>query len=310
MDAPSPIDLATGLFGSVLEIGSSTTAGPLTLVALFGSLPGPDYVLAQDLTAKGKLKIMELADRPEVSRILVQNDGLKAALILDADHVEGAKQDRIFATSVLVPATSTVLLPVTCVERGRWSTTSKAFGLSPHTAVTGARMYNKKMVAASLRSGGDHLGDQPAVWSHMEQIHRRATSSSPTGAMRHAYENRSSWMQDTMNAIPNPAPGQTGVMAFWGEGQVAVEAFDRSEALAKVWPRLLSGYVMEVVGLEPAEVKPGTEREVLGMLGRAEATAHAGMGLGTDVVLIAGGLTGGALVWEQGVVHAAAFGAI
>src|SRR5262245_29082193 len=117
MDAPSPIDLATGLFGSVLEIGPSTTAGPLTLVALFGSLPGPDYVLAQELTAKGKLRVMELADRPEVSRLMVQNDGLKAALILDADHLEGARQDRIAATTILVPATATVMLPVTCVER-------------------------------------------------------------------------------------------------------------------------------------------------------------------------------------------------
>ena len=164
MAAPSPVDLATNLFGSVLEVGPSTETGPLTLVRLYGSIPAPDYLLAQDADARGMLRVTEIG-AGIVGRILIWNRADLPVLLLDADHLEGAKQDRIAAATALIPANSKTGVPVTCVERGRWSRTSDAFRVSPHTAVTLARQYNLVGVGASLRATGSHVGDQRGVWS-------------------------------------------------------------------------------------------------------------------------------------------------
>jgi hypothetical protein len=102
MAAPSAVELVTSLFGSVLEVGPSVEAGPLTLVRLFGSLRAPDYLLARDAEARGVLSITETG-RGVVGQILVGNRADLPALLLDADHLEGARQDRIAAASVLVP---------------------------------------------------------------------------------------------------------------------------------------------------------------------------------------------------------------
>jgi hypothetical protein len=99
---------------------------------------------------------------------------------------------------------------VTCVEHGRWTGTSDAFHVSPHTAVTLARQYNRISVRASLRSTGDRVGNQAGVWSHIEGLHRAVATSSPTGAMRHAFEGRATWLGEIIEGIPDPAEDQTG----------------------------------------------------------------------------------------------------
>ncbi len=44
----------------------------------------------------------------------------RPVLLLDGEELVGAKQNRILNLTVLVPAHQTIVIPVSCVEAGRW----------------------------------------------------------------------------------------------------------------------------------------------------------------------------------------------
>ncbi len=69
------------------------------------------------------LKQLEVRERlePDPGELEVENRGEEMVFIMDGQGVWGGKQDRTAAISVLVPPRTTVVLPVNCLERERWS---------------------------------------------------------------------------------------------------------------------------------------------------------------------------------------------
>ncbi len=62
-----------------------------------------------------------------VPDLRVINRAEKMVLILDGEELVGAKQNRIVNTTILVAAQSTLVIPVSCVEQGRWSYRTLSF---------------------------------------------------------------------------------------------------------------------------------------------------------------------------------------
>ena len=112
-----------------------------------------------------------------------------------------------------------------------------------------------------------------------------------------------------VDGVGRPDAEHNGVMAFAGWRPLALDLFDRPETLAALWDRLVQGYAMDALTDEPASVG---EEFAYGFLKGiaaedAEATAHEGVGLGTDVILTSPTSVADALTWEGAVVHLAAF---
>ena len=61
--------------------------------------------------------------------LVVENPLDERVLLYDGEELVGAKQNRILNVSVLVEAKSTLQIPVSCVEQGRWSRASASFSL-------------------------------------------------------------------------------------------------------------------------------------------------------------------------------------
>lgn len=178
----------TELLKSGLEPGPHRRAGALTLVPLFGGAPAMDYLPASVAIGSGLLEIAEL-DGGSVPQVAAHNLGRLPVLLVDGEHIEGAMQNRVLNTTVLIAAQQETLLPVACVEHGRWHyERSAAFATSEDLAYPRLRAKNAATSGLSARMSRGRGVDQSEVWADVSAKHREVgVQESDTGALRHAF---------------------------------------------------------------------------------------------------------------------------
>lgn len=125
--------------------------------------------------------------------------------------------------------------------------------------------------------------------------------------MNDAYNQRRGDLDAIIEAFRSAAPGQTGAIACIGGRPIALDAFDRPETFAEIWPRLVSGYAADALGSPEAEVPDGAVQRFLSAAAGGHPTQHEGVALGEDVVITSPEVVGNALTWEGGIVHLALF---
>src|SRR5262245_55208960 len=105
-------------------IGAPITVGRISLIPLFAPANQPsgsplDYELASHAIAAGSLTVTEISEGGSVPNLQVDNKGPRPVLFIDGEELQGAKQNRILNTTVLIAANSKTNIPVSCVEQGR-----------------------------------------------------------------------------------------------------------------------------------------------------------------------------------------------
>jgi len=307
----APIDLVRDLLAGGIRIGEPRAAKALTFFPLFTDAPRePRYVVAAEAFETGTLTIGEL-EGGVVPQLVVQNRGELPVLLVDGEHLEGARQNRVLNTTVLAAPMHDTVIPVSCVEQGRWHFTGRQdFVPAPELAYAELREMKASFVAANARAGRGFTADQAKIWAEVERKRRQVSAGpSSTGAMRDTFAQRRAELDRIVASFPAPEPGQTGVIACVGRHPVALDAFEHPSVLARLWPRLVNGYAMDALGRRAGHPDPFAVPGFLAVASRGEATSHEGVGLGIDVILTAPALVALALTWERGVVHTAAFAA-
>ncbi|HWC14119.1 MAG TPA: DUF6569 family protein [Actinomycetota bacterium] len=309
----NPIASVVQLISEGLDPKEPKGSGPLTLVPLFGGVTAKEYAVGADAFADGTLTITEVDHDGDVTHLEAHNTGSLPVLLIDGEHLEGAKQNRILNATALVGANRTSTLPVACVEQGRWHYEDEhedgagKFSLSADIAYSDLRSKNASVRAANVRHSASREVDQSQVWDEVGKLHDRLGPVSATGAIRDSFDHRRIELDAIKEALMQPEVGQTGVIACIGGRPVALDAFDSPETLSKLWPRLLSGYALDAVGNPADKVEETAVAGFLSRAAQAESTSHEGLGVGMDVVLTAPDVVGNALTWEEGVVHLALF---
>ncbi|HXN58255.1 MAG TPA: DUF6569 family protein, partial [Candidatus Angelobacter sp.] len=227
-------------------------------------------------------------------------------LIIDGEILVGLKQNRVLNTTILVPAKSTLKIPVSCVEAGRWRrATSKAsradYGLSPKI-----RAMQRHSVTLSARATGKFVADQHAVWAQVEGSLGDLGVHSETRAYSDIEKQRRPEIEDRLTQL-QPKPGQTGVLALIGGEPVAFDLFDRPSTLARMWQGLIGSYIAE-------SLIPNTSNEPIDLdaavawirgAGAGEGTRHRAVGLGESVSITGPTHDTAALVVDGVAVHIA-----
>lgn len=303
------IEMVKGLVGGGLAPGEETVAGPLTIAPLFGGAVAKEYVLGQHAFADGTLKVGELhgGTVPELEAF---NHGTLPVLLLDGEHLKGARQDRVLNASILLPAQKRTVLPVSCVEQGRWHYEDET-SFAPAEGISYARLRRTSAQhrnVSAMRGEGRRV-DQGAVWEDVADKHREiGVQASPTGAMQDAFSTHAGELDGIVAGVGGARPGQTGAIAIVGGHVAALDAFDRPETFSSIWPRLVRGYALEALGqpIVAAQAGPAIASFLRDALS-APLVEAPGVGLGTDVVVTSEEIVGNALTWAEGVVHLALF---
>jgi hypothetical protein len=230
-----------------IRVGNPICHESLTVFPLITESNGQvDYLLSDEAIKAGSVTVQEVSEGGSVPDLLVENTADIRVLFLEGEELVGAKQNRILNTSVLLPAHSKTKIPVSCVERGRWSYKSRRFGSGGTHSPSRLRHSLKSSVSDSLSRGTGHRSDQGKVWEEVDKQQATLGVSSMTGAMADSFAANQEKINLYTEQFQYPE-GAVGVAVALGDKLVAVDLFDKAATCKKVWRRLLSGFILDSV---------------------------------------------------------------
>jgi hypothetical protein len=296
------------LVSDAIRYGEPRSFSGLTLVPLFSVCPAPfEYVLLSTAIRTGTAAIEEVG-LGHVPTLRIINRSAMPVLLVDGEHLVGVKQNRILNTTILVPEQSTLDIPVSCVERGRWSAPrGDARPISPMLFAE-IRARKTEAVTESVRRSGLYAANQSAIWQGVAQkFSDLAVPSAPTSAMHAAYEYRASEIDLYAKNLPWQS-GQTGVVAAVGGRILCADLFDRPESLEGLWDRLIPSYAVEALAHSTdGSLTVADARAFLQETAEAQVTEHPAVGRGTNLRITASDLVGAALQTEETIIHLSLF---
>jgi hypothetical protein len=298
---PSPGDLLTRI-----SLGRGITRGGVTLIPIF--LPELDSprVLTGDAAP---IEVAEM-DSASVPTIRVTNPGAVPVLLVEGETIRGGLQQRTFNVSIVVPPNSTLEVPVSCVEAGRWSggrEFRKGGSFTPRTV----RRNKQRGVREHVTRSGAKYSNQSDVWAGVDETLRSFNFESPTRNVADAdlFLERDDRLRRALQDLTarGPLPGQCGVVVCHGKRVVAVELFGSPELLRAQWTPLVRGVLLDVP--DQVDGRPSLDRALrfLERVQQAERTVAPGVGLGEEHHLQSDRVQGQVLTWDSTLLHASAF---
>jgi hypothetical protein len=267
------------------------------------------YQTLDEALGTGLLEVTEISEGGSVPTLRLVNRSDSRVFLMAGEQLVGAKQNRVLNTSIMVDRHSEMPIPVSCVEQRRWSYRSAQFSSSGLTSHHKLRRELSESVTTSFHSTGRPGSDQSRVWS---EVHRKLSSmgsNSETMAMEKAYEDTRPILDGMLRTLTAPAGCCGAVFAIQGK-IVGMDLFDQPQTLAKLWDKLIRGYAIDALEHRqesPQTTTADTVRTWLGTLDTLQDQAFPSPGIGEDVRLQGGKMSGSSLRVESWPVHTQVF---
>lgn len=289
-----------------LQVGRPFNYENLTIVPIYSSSASnrEDYITLDEAVNKGYILITEL-EGGRVPQVKVTNKSDRYVYLLAGEILTGARQNRLVGKDVLLgPHNKEVIVPVYCVEHGRWS--------------GGYEFGSKGIVAAPMfRSYAAAGFDQGRMWDGVAEYSAKVGVSSPTQDLTMAYSD--SKVQEecanyvsALEDIPRLEDDAVGVAVIIGGRIATVDIFGNAQLFADLWPKLLRSYAMGAIAedYDYGEKTKDSQQEVRAVLRQLHERGYErkeGIALGQELSLSTDEITSAALVYNGWVIHLSAF---
>ena len=268
-----------------LQLGESITCEGLTVHPLIrASLLGKDYLTLDEALKQNVARVTEVSESGSVPQLLFRNQGDQAVFLLDGEELVGAKQNRVLNITVLAPAGKDTVIPVSCVEAGRWNHSSSDFSSAPRAQFSASRAKKAASVSENLAYSRGAQSNQGEVWADIDVKMSRMQSSSATSAVEKVFEDHEEKLGQYVERL-GCVEGQVGAV-FSVKGRLAgMELFDRAETCRLLMPKIIRSYALDAIdpGYRPNDVLGiGSPAEVLELVAGSGYSSHKAMGEGDD----------------------------
>ena len=167
-------------------------------------------------------------------------------LIVEGEELVGAKQNRIVNATFLVAGKTEIVIPVSCVEQGRWRYDSNEFSSSNKMMHASLRRNHQMDVQYSLRHGEGYRSNQGRIWEDISGKLDRMNVSAPTAAMADAYDSFENKLSDFLQAFAL-IEWQVGAV-FAINGQIlGLECFGCSDTFSRFFNKLVKSYALDAL---------------------------------------------------------------
>lgn len=277
-----------------LSLGEPHRIGGVQVVPVLqrgGEPKDVELILATEALRNGTLEVREMR-RPSVAEVEARNGGSVPVLIREGDTLVGGRQNRVVTRTTVVPAGSRVVVPVGCMEQGRWNPGPKTFS-------AGAARMESGIRRGTVVEAVEGRFDQGRQWRQIEERLARegtSTSTSDYDAFGTAHARRAA----ADLAALGPAPGQIGALVLHGPGLIVLELVGSPRLWTGAWEATLAGHLVDAHGLPRLAVPRRAAADWLDRLRDAKA-APLGRALsaGQEFSVRGHGLAGSGL-WANG----------
>jgi ARG and Rhodanese-Phosphatase-superfamily-associated Protein domain len=286
-----------------IQLGDPVEHRGIVVAPLFPRLqPRAAYLTFQDVYSLG-FAVEEVDTAGSVPELAVHNPLEHNVLLYDGEELVGAKQNRILNVTVLVAGESRTVIPVSCVEEGRWSARSALFSSARHATYPELRRRKAKRLSAQPFERG---AAQSIVWDEVRAKSARHGVASATGAQADIFEQRGKDLAALRKRFALQ-PGQSGALLAVGD-RICLDYLSQPDAFQSLYPKLLNGYLLDAI--ERLDRKPATPED-LGAFYLATETAprsrRPSTGLGEDVRFRGNGVVGSGLELDGELLQLCAF---
>jgi hypothetical protein len=300
-----------GDFLEQLKIGLKQAHKNLALYPLLSTYSiRLDYLLLDEALSENLIEVSEVSEGGSVPELKVVNKAAKMVLILDGEELVGAKQNRIVNTTILVQENSTPVIPVSCVEHGRWSYNTSKLHSQDRMMNANLRAMKSEQVSYSIRSTGEYRSDQGAIWDGIAEKAARRGAHSPSGAMAAIYDKERPSIEEYIKDF-HLIDSQVGAIFIINGKVVGMDGFGRPDTFSKVFKKLLESYALDAIDwYDPDKEQKAYKSEVTKFKKAADAAGsegQPGVGLGTDFRIESRRVTGFALVLNDQILHMSIF---
>jgi hypothetical protein len=212
-----------------LHVGQGTTRGPLTVFPVYTD--APSLGSAHLTGSNAPVDVAERADSPAVDHLVVTNRGDRPVLLLAGELLEGGMQHRaLTATTLLAPNRPTVL-PVVCVEQGRWHGDA-------------AHRRRGRRAPLSLLPHLERADGQQETWRRVARFGAVAGPSATDSLLDRPDSANAPEAQGLTSGL-RPLAGQRGLLVGIAGRPASLELFGSGRALAAHWSGLLDAATLD-----------------------------------------------------------------
>ena len=306
------MDVLVGQYLNGLQFGKLQEFNSMAVFPVFVKTESKlNYMTLNEAIREDLLEIKELDAAGAVPELVVTNNADIAVLILDGEELVGAKQNRVVNTSILLKENSKTIIPVSCVEQGRWSYNSDKFLDSDRIASYNIRNIKSASVKKSVERSGSFKSDQGAVWDEVHKLQDNMNVHSPTSAMSDVYDAKVDDLEKYIEAFEY-VEGQNGLLILVNRKIIGFDVVSSSSAYKNIHKKLIKSYAIDSMiqnqeTTSKASIRPEyAEAFISNILGSNE-TKNRSVGYGFDYRFATDSYIGSSLVYQDEVIHSSFF---